>query len=127
MITGTTKDLWGTMTHVSLAMKTIVCGGCGIPFAIPENYFNKLIENNGSFHCPNGCSLHFTGETEVEKLTRQLKQKESELAQKTTANIQLDTQLTKIKKDIASGKCPCCDKTYKHLANHMKNKHPNGR
>ena len=122
-----TKHMWGQLTEVSLNMKTIVCGGCGIPFAIPENYFNKLVNTNGSFHCPNGCSRQFTGDTEADKLKRQLQQKSNELAQTVTAKIQLESQLNRAKKqldNVSKGKCPCCGKLYKHLEKHMATKHP---
>jgi chemotaxis response regulator CheB len=33
-------------------------------------------------------------------------------------------QLTKTKKRVANGVCPCCNRTFKQLARHMKAKHP---
>lgn len=122
-----TQDLAGRLTSFSITMVTEVCISCGIPFGIPLNYRDRLKETHESFKCPNGHGQYYPGESEKEKLSRELRKKENELAQKIAANIQLDNQLTKIKKDLSNGKCPCCGKTYKHLANHMKNKHPNGR
>lgn len=123
----TTQSLAGQLTSFTLTMTTMVCGECGIPFAVPQNYYNKLRETHETWHCPNGHERHYSGENEKEKLQRMLKEKENELMRKTTQNIQLDNQLTKIKKDISAGKCPCCGKQYKHLANHMARKHPKGR
>jgi hypothetical protein len=116
----TVKDLWGQINTISLNLITIVCGGCGIPFAIPENYLEKLKETHANWHCPNGCVRHFTAESEAEKLQRQLRRREYEIAQLSSSKIQLEQQLQK----VASGKCPCCNKVYKHLQAHMKNKHP---
>jgi uncharacterized Zn-finger protein len=121
------KNIWGNLTHVTLDMTSIECGGCGIPFAVPTNYYQKLVENHGSFHCPNGCSRKFTKQTEAEKLKEKLALTESALNQKSVANIQLEDQLNKANKKLKrlhEGKCPCCDKTYKHLAAHMKKMHP---
>lgn len=122
-----TQDLAGRMTSFSIELETVVCCSCGIPFGLPVNYKRKLLETHGDFYCPNGHTLVFNGESKSEKLQRLLRQKENELAQKIATNIQLDNQLTKIKKDISQGKCPCCGKTYKRLANHMARKHPKGR
>lgn len=123
----TTAELAGNLTSFSIDATMIVCGKCGIPFSVPTNYYNKLNESHEIWHCPNGHERHFTNETKEEQLQRELQKTKNELLNKTTANIQLDNQLTKIKKDISKGKCPCCDKVYKHLANHMARKHPNGR
>lgn len=120
------KLLAGEMTTWSLEAEIIVCCNCGIPFAVPKSYKSTLRKTHEWFYCPNGHQQHYSQETEAEKLARQLRQKENELAQKITANIQLESQLTKIKKSVGQGKCPCCGKTYKHLQNHIKNKHPKG-
>jgi hypothetical protein len=31
---------------------------------------------------------------------------------------------TKIKNRVAKGVCPCCNRTFQNLADHMKSKHP---
>jgi hypothetical protein len=130
MCTMKSVDIWGKLTSVTIDMTTINCGSCGIPFAIPTNYYNKLLETHAEFHCPNGCTRYFAAKTEAEKLKEKLAITESALNQKAVANIQLEDQLNKANRKIKrlhEGKCPCCDKTYKHLANHMKKMHPAGK
>lgn len=123
----TTADLAGNLTTFSLTFETITCYRCGIPFAVPKNYKSMLVKSEENFYCPNGHCQAYHGESEETKLKRQLQRTQNELSQTVAAKIQLDSQLTKMKKDISVGKCPCCDKVYKHLAAHMKNKHPKGR
>lgn len=126
----TTNQFRGTQQTYSAVMVAEICCECGIPFMMPKDYQNDLLKTKRNFYCPNGHSQHYIGETEAEKLKRQLQQKENDLAQLGTAKIQLEDQLNKANrklKRVNEGKCPCCDKTYKHLAAHMKNKHPDGK
>lgn len=123
----TTQDLAGQLTNFSITMVTEVCINCGIPFGIPHNYQQRLKQTHENFHCPNGHKQHYVGQTEAEKLKEQLRRKENELTQTCAAKIQLESQLTKAQnklKRVHAGQCPCCNKTYKHLTAHMKNKHP---
>lgn len=52
---------------------------------------------------------------------------EDEESQHKSTKRQLGTtkaQLTKTKKRVSNGVCPCCNRTFKQLARHMENKHP---
>lgn len=123
----TTQDLRGELTSFSIEMFTEVCISCGIPFAIPKNYKDRLKVTHDTFYCPNGHSQFYPAETEAEKLKKEVVKKDGELAQLTSAKIQIENQLDKANEKlnkVAQGQCPCCDKTYKHLANHMSRKHP---
>lgn len=124
----TAEEYRGTIKSYTTDMVAECCCNCGIPFLIPDNYYKMLKRTGVSFYCPNGHGQHYSvGETEAQKLKRQLQQKENELAQATSSKIQLENQLNKANKklkQVAAGQCPCCDKTYVHLANHMAKKHP---
>lgn len=116
----TTNDLMGETKSFSLEMITRVCPSCGIPFALPTSYYNKLKEGHVTFYCPNGHRMWQPDKTDSEILTAKLREKENQVAQLQTAKIQLESQLTK----VAAGKCPCCSKTFKSLQKHMVDKHP---
>lgn len=123
----TTQSLAGQMTTFSIEAKTVVCSECGIPFSVPDSYQKRLRSTHETFYCPNGHGQWYPAKSKTEILEEKLRQKENELAQTTTARIQIESQLNKAQKKlkrVAEGQCPCCDKTYKHLAAHMKNKHP---
>lgn len=137
------KVLSGT-TYVAYTTENftqMICGGCGIPFFVPEKWRKEKVDNKGSFSCPNGCSRVFVGETEAEKLRKQLLQKEGELYRQRTANEELNNELweatnkaeiEKAKRKRAekkllrvyNGVCPCCNRNFKNLHSHMQSKHP---
>lgn len=50
------------------------CGECSIPFAISRAHFDRLHQTHKSFWCPNGHERHYPGESDEEKLKRQLAQ-----------------------------------------------------
>lgn len=107
------------------------CGGCGIPFFVPTKWLNTRINNHGEFHCPNGCNRVFTGKSEAEKLKEKLEQVEREKAQREEElqNKWLDTLHEKQKvekklKRIENGVCPCCNRSFHNLQQHIQNEHP---
>lgn len=124
----TAEEYRGTIKSYTTDMVAECCCNCGIPFLVPRNYYDMLKNSGTTFYCPNGHGQSYrVGESEAQKLKRQLQQKENELAQTVTAKIQIENQLDKANKKlkkVASGQCPCCDKTYVHLSNHMAKKHP---
>lgn len=107
------------------------CGGCGIPFFVPTRWLNDRKNNNGDFHCPNGCSRVFTGKPEATKLKEELEQLKAE-GQKREQELQdrwLDTlneknKLEKKLKRVHNGVCPCCSRSFQNLKKHIENKHP---
>ena len=46
----------GYTKTVTVKMEEIVCGGCGIEFAVPEVWNRDKHERGGEWHCPNGCT-----------------------------------------------------------------------
>lgn len=129
-----------TLNHTTV-MVTEDCCQCGVLFAIPEDLRNRRLEDHKSFYCPNGHCMSFTGETNEQKAKKaraELEQvrKQLELArqgQRWTQD-QLDAavkersalkgQLTKTRKRIANGVCPCCNRSFADLHRHMSSQHP---
>lgn len=120
-------------------MTTLVtkhCPVCFICYAIPQAMQEERLANGGSWHCPNGHSLHFT-ETTVDKLTRErdrLKQRAAQLedaAGQAWAEADAERrraaaargQVTKLKKRVSNGVCPCCNRTFANLQRHMSTQH----
>lgn len=106
----------------------IDCCTCGILFCVPEDLKSMWLKHPGrSFYCPNGHSMHYTGKSDAQKL----KEKEAQLDFERRKNEQLKNserslkgQITKLKNRSKAGVCPCCNRTFKQLARHMKSKHP---
>lgn len=119
----------------------INCWKCKTEYFLPrELYVAAKANAKISFNCPYGHSAHFPeGETEAEKMRRErdmLKQRLArkdddvlferrlrEQAERSTSAYK--GQVTKLKNRSKAGVCPCCNRTFKQLAAHMANKHPN--
>jgi DNA repair exonuclease SbcCD ATPase subunit len=117
--------------QTTLYYKTTNCITCGCHIALESEYYSKRLEDRKEFYCPNGHSQYFSGETEAEKLKRQLADKERALNWERERASSLNKQLVRaqnatkrLKKRAAAGVCPCCQRTVRQLASHMQSKHP---
>lgn len=120
-----------------LSFNTITCYKCGIPFGVPAYFKEKRLQDKNSFFCPNGHSQAYV-ESESDRLRKQLdKEKanteyhrqvaETRRQQRDHAQHQARTLkgvVTKIKKRVGNGVCPCCKRTFQSLGRHIKMKHP---
>lgn len=92
-----------------------------------------------SFYCSYGHEMVFSrGESELDKirrerdrLTQRLAEKDDEITrqrERTDAaerrRAAAQGQVTKIKNRVGNGVCPCCNRTFQNLANHMAHQHP---
>jgi hypothetical protein len=116
----------------------ITCYKCAVLFAVPAYFKTKRLEDHETFWCPNGHSQAFTGKSEAEKLREQLEREQRALGfareREAALRQQRDTlehrlngtkgALTKIKKRVAGGCCPCCKRSFTDLRRHMTTKHP---
>lgn len=125
----------GAVLSFAARLVSETCITCGVEFALPEARRNWLTEHKGvSFYCPNGHAQSFIGETEAEKLAKQLAAKQRELE---TSNYQLKnvrdlnqkitvraTRAEKKLERVTKGTCPCCNRSFTALRRHMATKHP---
>lgn len=109
------------------------CFKCGAAFAVPEHVQVGWQQRGTTFYCPNGHVQHYAESLEAklkkaqEELarTRQFLDSERNAHRQTNINFKAtQTRLKNIKKRVSVGTCPCCQRTFKQLAAHMKNKHP---
>ena len=122
-----------TINNVDFGMvlKAITCGACGIPFGIPS-YFEKARLNDGkSFYCPNGHYVGWGNKDEIDRLKEVIERERAdraywreEYAKETASHRATKGQVTKLKKRVAAGVCPCCTRTFTNLQRHMANQHP---
>lgn len=115
-----------------LTLKEVRCIECSTLFGMSDDIYEHRLENGRLFYCPNGHSQYFPKrENELKKLKQEKQSLESQLSwavqeaesakREKTA---LKGQLTKTRNRVANGVCPCCHRTFKQLAAHMDNKHP---
>lgn len=135
------QDLIGNVTSV-IDMAVCNCANCGVTFAIPEKMEKRLRNNHETFYCPSGHTNYFPSKSEAEKIKEQAEREKRNLeAQLKNAQeskeywnrqyksmrqdaIVLKGQKTKLVNRIKNGVCPCCNRTFKDLAEHMKKQHP---
>lgn len=116
---------------------TLECCQCHMLFAVDQRTKNRWVDTGESFYCPSGHSQCFC-DTTVKRLQRenaalkqQADQKDARLRDAREAIALRDRQLsaakgqqTRLKKRIGAGVCPCCHRTFKQLAAHMHDMHP---
>lgn len=122
----------GNTTTEAIDFVLETCCSCGIPFFMP-NYFKKQkLANKGEmFYCPNGHGQYYSGKSEADKLKEQLEklQQEKQKQEEELQNRWLDAlneknKLEKKMKRLTNGVCPCCNRSFHNLQQHMKKQHP---
>lgn len=97
----------------------ITCCRCGERFGLARDSHAHLKRSSQTFWCPNGHQQHFPlGPTEAEKL-----QQDRASHHKARAAA-YKGQVTKIKRRVGAGICPCCNRSFANLARHMAGQHP---
>lgn len=109
-------------------LETMTCSECGIFYALPEQMLDwARMHPEITWCCPNGHRRHFPGRTLEQKLAdaRQREQATRDLlAAEERSHAATRGHLTRTKKRVAHGVCPCCNRTFQQLSRHMKSQHP---
>lgn len=120
------------------------CPSCFIEYAVPKALLAKKLSDGGDWWCPNGHRISYTESAadklrkERDKLKREKEAAEAAAARENrwrceaveeaaAAQRQLRAQkgvTTRLKKRIAHGVCPCCNRQFQDLTRHMASKHP---
>ena len=115
----------------TVVLTALECHTCGAIYGLSENYEEDRRRDHKSWYCPNGHANYFPGESREERLKRQLDQTAQQL--KHTQGELLVTkrqkaaakgQLTKTRRRVANGVCPCCSRSFANLGRHMAGQHP---
>lgn len=117
--------------NLSVEFVQETCISCGCPFGIPAGLHRELNNNHKLFYCPSGHGQLYPGESDVEKAKRLLLEEQArhqrtltrENAERAAREI-AEAELKRHQKRAKNGVCPCCKRTFKQLATHMKTKHP---
>lgn len=140
--------LRGHTLTVEQKLITETCCNCGMLFAMTSDFKEDRLKrrpNDNMFYCPRGHPQHYTGPSAATKLQQQLDE-ERRLRQRAEQNVAMwaddareareraekerrrangyKGHATRITKRAKAGVCPCCNRTFKQLANHMANQHP---
>lgn len=108
------------------------CCNCHIAFAMPAEFMQQArgAGPKVTFYCPRGHAQHYTV-SEVQRLKDRLERAE---ARASAARDQADAaersrraykgELTKVRKRIGNGVCPCCNRHFANVERHMAGQHP---
>lgn len=125
-----------TKNHLS-TVEIIHCARCGSPFGVQKHQLDSLRETGKTFYCPSGHSNVYTKtkadllSTELAKVKRDLeweaeqnRRNRQDAAHYKKSRDAYKGQVTKIRKRVANGVCPCCNRTFQNLREHMLTQHP---
>jgi hypothetical protein len=122
-------------------LTVIECGECGVAFAMADSFIAQRRKDHQIWYCPNGHQRYYSGENEAERLKRELEDERSrtrfyrerqevEARSRVAAEHQARAYkgvATRVKRRIAVGVCPCCNRTFQDLQRHMSGQHPDFR
>jgi hypothetical protein len=99
---------------------------CGIALAIPDNLFRFAKTKPTDVYCPLGHVFVFrdTYKEKYEAEERRHRATRDLLHAEERSHTATRGHLTRQRKRLKAGVCPCCGRTFKQLARHMQCKHP---
>lgn len=122
---------------VSVELEAKTCPTCGVMYAVPKDWLaaksraHDRGDRDVNWFCPNGHSTVFSREAETVVLKRErdrLKQENARLeqiaaeAQQKAAAVEAQARIDH--RRTVAGVCPCCNRTFRQLATHMRHMHP---
>jgi hypothetical protein len=113
----------------TLRLDVVACCACGIEYGIPEELNKQLLNktHTATTYCPNGHGWHYAGMSDAERARRAEARATHADDQRRAAERQAAAyrgQVTKLRKRVGNGVCPCCNRTFANLARHMTGQHP---
>ncbi|HEY3541044.1 MAG TPA: hypothetical protein VGK79_00750 [Gaiellaceae bacterium] len=135
--TATNTRIHGYIGSALITIYVLDCARCGLVFGINTDYEARRRDDGRSFHCPNGHENSWI-ETEAERERARAENalRELDAARKIASNERerrrreerrraaAQGQVTKIKRRVGNGICPCCSRSFVDLARHMRGQHP---
>jgi hypothetical protein len=124
-----------TIPDVEVVLEHIACCECGLNFAVDDRWTAGRRRDHAFWYCPNGHRQHWGGLTKAEQDADRLRKLlESEQSYARDLHFRLESerkqhsatkgQLTRQKKRAAAALCPCCNRSFKQLRQHLTRMHP---
>lgn len=120
----------GVKAGQTILFEVIECARCATPFMVSAALRDYLRRSRDTFYCPNGHAQSYSKSTETilkEQHAKELQEKDNQLARERRLlqeTAQAKNDLERKLKRVHKGVCPCCNRSFENLANHMKKKHP---
>lgn len=115
-----------------LSMTVYQCGSCGVEHGLTKAFTDARRSDHKTFYCP-WCqtSLVFNGESDEERFRRErdeaqrrLQATRDLLTHEERSHAATKGHLTRTKKRIKNGVCPCCNRHFSNVEAHMASQHP---
>jgi hypothetical protein len=114
------------------------CPHCAVEFGVQRSLADRRKREGKVIHCPACGKPMGWGESEEDKLAKQLAaaKRETQRLQGTVTHLRdqrdafersnrgLRAAGTRLRKRVANGVCPCCKRTFADLGRHMAGQHP---
>lgn len=127
-----------TTTLVTTNLVHIECGNCGVTFGMTRAFIDARKQDHRTWYCPNGHERHYPSESREGRLERELaaaqNAAEREARWRRTAENRAEHErrsavaykghLTRTKRRLVNGVCPCCDHEVPDVAAHLADAHP---
>lgn len=123
----------GYQIETSTQLYVQSCINCGVTFGMPDDMDTERRKDGRTFYCPNGHHMSYTEtdalrlKKERERTARLTAQLDQQRAARESAERRASAargQVTKIKRRVGKGVCPCCNRSFSALADHMRTEHP---
>jgi len=124
------------MPALSFTVEFVIeeCCACHMMFAVSKDFQRRKQVDHGSFHCPEGHTMSYTGKTELDRLrestTAAQQALQAKLNEANHAKLvaekernQIAAEKKRMEARAAAGVCLCCNRTFEDLARHMESKH----
>lgn len=128
------------MYTAAVNLEEMNCGCCGGTYALNARYIQQKREKGGFWNCPY-CKESWgypEDGTEIAKLKKEIERKEQTIARERAAHDQTRASRdaafrreaaqkaakTRLKNRVSNGVCPCCQRSFSNLREHMKKQHP---
>lgn len=128
-----------TTRELIVSLELVSCCSCHAVFGLEQQAHRTYKENHHFFYCPYcKADLFFRGKSKTEELRDELNSAHTCLVRERASHDQTradrDTErrrsasykghLSRTKKRIGKGVCPCCNRYFANVHKHMANKHP---
>lgn len=123
--------------QVTVTIEPITCGSCGVWFGLESSMLRSRRQDGDWFWCPRGHQIHYSDfenarlkrELEEQKRYKKWADERAESAQRERDHQKARAavyrgHLTRVRRRVGNGVCPCCQRTFKQLAAHMERQHP---
>lgn len=118
-----------TLTYTG-TLQILTCW-CGIKFAAPSDMWDRARQGKLTIYCPSGHTCRWSAKTDeqVERERRvaaesQVSAMQDQLDASERSRRALKGQVTKAKRRVGNGVCPCCSRHFANVERHMKGQHP---